>query len=208
MLIPTTAAAAASEAWMCTITTESLKLLDTCSFFFHTFKPCKATRPEAFHDWREREIAKASYIKNVLPMSFNEWQHTSIDSCCTIYKSSTRWSCLKNLDKPKNHTQKNSSARRNEAKKTMPLVSSQNPSCCEHKKDKHTETERAGWRIFYSRGPEAYDDGRAQHGAHRVLLPLLHRTIEEELHFPTEKERRSYSHKWILLYRTQLRKCC
>jgi hypothetical protein len=87
------------------------------SCFFHTFKPCKATRPEAFHDWREREIAKASYIKDVLPMSFNVWQHTSIDSCCTIYKSSTRWSCLKNLYRPKNHTQKNSSVRRNEAKK-------------------------------------------------------------------------------------------
>ncbi len=93
-------------------------------------------------------------------------------------------------------------------KKTMPLVSSQNPSCREHKKDKHREAERAGWRILYLRGPEAYDDGRAQHGAHRVLLPLLHRTIEEESHFPTEKERRSYSQKWILLYRTQLRKCC
>ncbi len=47
----------------------------------HTFKPC--TRQEQ------------TYIEDVFPMSFNVWKHMSMDSSCTIHKSSTWWGCLK-----------------------------------------------------------------------------------------------------------------
>lgn len=47
----------------------------------HTFKPC--TRQEQ------------TYIEDVFSMSFNVWKHMSMDSSCTIHKSSTWWGCLK-----------------------------------------------------------------------------------------------------------------
>jgi hypothetical protein len=38
-----------------------------------------------------------TYIEDVFPMSFNMWQHMSIDSSCTICKSSIWWICLIDL---------------------------------------------------------------------------------------------------------------